>query len=284
MDLQNQFKDLKLDDNLDKEAKALLKKAEKNEADSLKVEDDSDHIISQLETRLKQLKAEDGEMGGFSDEEENEDENEPTFYEKAQPFIWPVLLTLFAIIFAALFLFFFSRSRLENAVAITNTGNIDPIYVPPPSTPVIVIKEEPLTCVEPQFLSEDGTKCLDPEPEPEPEPEKILFEDGTTTIVNVRFSYDKFNYDNYPRGIYLLEDQVFDGEFADFKLAPTNRPFANDHFFGVDRYTVSLIGSCSYVVDEAKILVKDVYLRNKYFTGNVLKVVDDSKPRVDCKR
>jgi hypothetical protein len=146
-----------------------------------------------------------------------------------------------------------------------------------------VVKEpEPLKCEPPKYLNETGDECL--EPEPEPEPVKAGFENGTTTILHVRFSYDKFNYDNYPRGIYLLEDQIFDGDYKDFKLAPTNRAFANDHFFGVDRYTVSLIGVCSYVVDDAKILVKDVNAKEKYFTGNVVKIVEASKARVDCTR
>jgi hypothetical protein len=120
------------------------------------------------------------------------------------------------------------------------------------------------------------------------------FENGTTTNVRVRFSYDKFNYDNYPRGIYMLSEQIFgeEGDYEDYKILPTSRPNANDMFFGIDRYMVSLLGACQYVVDDATILVSDmrdsegdqVYsaIKDKYFRGKVEKIVESSKPHIVC--
>jgi hypothetical protein len=208
-----------------------------------------------------------------------------TWVEKLQPFIIPICLTLFAIIFAGLFLYFFSKSRVETtAQAIVNQGVPEQVYYPPTPTPVVV-KEEPLTCDSPKILNDTKDACIDPTPAAEPTPVKAQFENGTTTEVQVRFSYDKFNYDNSPRGIYLLGDQSFDGDFTDFKLAPTNRAFANDYFFGIDRYKVSLIGSCSYAVDNATILVENMNeVNDKYFTGKVVKVIDSGKPRIDCSK
>lgn len=287
MDLQNQFKDLNLDENLDKDTVEIEKKlAEENLPAIVEPSSEGQQIISDLEKRLAEIKKSEGIVEG-EDQEEEEDEEEKTLLEALQPYILPICLTLFALVFAALFLYFFSKSRVDNAVnAITNVGAVDPSYYP--QTPSVVVTEEPLKCELPNYLNEAGDACLEPVlEEEEPEPEviaKLGFENGTTTIVNVRFSFDKYNYDNYPRGIYLLEDQIFEGGFLDFKIAPTNRAFANDHFFGVDRYTVSLIGNCSYVVDDARILVKNMYDKGKYFTGNVVKVIEASKPRVDCEK
>ncbi len=286
MDLRSEFKDLNLD----------------SEKDNF---DDGEKIVKDLEERLAQLKRSEplkapeekkqtaevlDEVNGDEEEaeeeteEEDEDMGESTFLEKIQPFILPIALTFFAIIFAAMFLYFFSKSRVENtAQAIVNAGVPEQVYYPPTPVPVI-IKEEPLTCELPQILNEDASACITPEPEPEPVIVKPEFENGTTTEVDVSFSYDKYNYDNYPRGIYLLEGQVFSGDFENYKINANNRAFANDYFFGVDRNTVSLIGSCSYVVDDAKILVKNMNLNEskKHFTGEVVKVIEASKPRIDC--
>lgn len=294
MDLQNQFKDLNLDKNLDKQAKDILD-AQGN-TDS---HDESNKIIKDLEERLSKIRSSknpvasapalvntDTQDDGDEEvvEEEYEEMGEESFLDKIQPFILPICLTLFAIIFAGLFLYFFSKSRVQNtAQAIVNAGVPEQVYYPPAPVPVVV-KEEPLKCTEPQILNEAKDACIDPEPEPEPEPVKAGFEDGTTTEVKVRFSYDKFNYDNSPRGIFVLKDQVFDGDYENFKIAPTNRAFANDYFFGVDRYTVSLIGSCSYVIDDANILVKNMIEKDNYFTGQVVKVIEASKPRVECEK
>lgn len=286
MDLKSEFKDLNIDENLDKEVAAIKKKIPEDDLPE-KVEDfsESDKIVKDLEDRLKQIKEQEGEEVV----EEEDDEDEPTFYEKVQPFILPICLTIFAIVFAALFLYFFSKSRQQPSIpAIVNSGNVDPVYVPP-EQPQVIVKEEPLKCdEETQILNETGDACIDKpkveDPEPEPEPVVATFENGTTTVAHVRFSFDKFNYDNYPRGIYMLADQIFDGDYANFKVSPTNRAYANDYFFGVDRYMVSLIGSCQYVVDDAKILVKNMNLdeSNKKFTGNVVKVIEASKPHVVC--
>lgn len=287
MDLQNQFKDLNIDDNIEKDAEAISKKAEA---------DESAKVIRDLEKRLAEIKTTDKQNQkstiddleeGDEDEEDDDDEYEPTLLEKVQPFIWPIMLTLFAIIFAGLFLYFFSKSRIQSSqTAIVNVGAVDPTYYPP-QEPDVKVVEEPLKCTLPQYLNEEGDECLDPEPveeepepEPEPEVEKVPF--GNPATVRVRFSFDKYNYDNAPRGIFVLADQEFSGDYENFKIAPTNRAFANDHFFGVDRYMVSLIGSCSYVVDDAKILVKDMTEKDRYFTGNVVKVLEASKPRIDC--
>ncbi len=279
MDLRSEFKDVNMDD--------------KNVPETLPVaavsSPDEENIVKDLETRLANIKKTetneehiDTEGEDEEAEEEYEDLDEQTFLEKIQPFILPIALTIFAIIFAGMFLYFFSKSRVENtAQAIVNAGVPEQVYYPPAPVPVI-IKEEPLTCELPQILNEDASACITPEPEPEPQ--KPTFENGTTTEVNVKFSYDKFNYDNSPRGIYLNEVQVFEGDYTDYKINPSNRAFANDYFFGVDRYTVSLIGSCSYVVTDAKILVKNMVLNDnkKTFSGEVAKVIEASKPKVDC--
>lgn len=314
MDLQNEFKDLNLDANLDKDLNISDKDAAKNLSANLPENtsdfSEGDQIIKDLEKRLAEIKnaeveshhttvegadhAEESSEEGLETENEEDEDREPTLLEKLQPFILPICLTLFAVIFAALFLYFFSQSKINNAVqAITNTGAVEQTFVPPPPVPVVVI-QEPLTCVAPQFLNEAKDACLDPEPVATPVPEKIGFENGTTTVVNVRFSYDKFNYDNYPRGIYLNKDQIFDGDYEDFKILPTNRAFANDFFFGVDRYTVSLIGSCQFTIDDAQILVSNmrdssddqVYsaINDRYFRGKVVKVLSASKPYVSCQK
>jgi hypothetical protein len=280
------------------------------ESKSLEVDkdiEDSHKILKDLEQKLSEVKAKDAPsvyvaadayaQDSLDDEETIEEmENEPTALERFQPFILPICLTLFAIIFAGLFLYFFSKSRVDNSQnAITNSGTTEIIkYVEQP-----VVKQEPvvipekLTCDSPQILNETGDACIDPKPEATT-PEPLAFENGTTTIVNVRFSYDKFNYDNYPAGIYLNEIQIFEGDYQDFKIFPTNRAFANDYFFGVDRYMVSLLGNCSYQIDEAQILVQnmkdsegdEVYpnIKDRYFRGKVLKVLESSKPHIVCKK
>ncbi len=261
----------------------------KREFQDLNLNDDGSHeIVKDLESRLAKIK-QDENSKVVVDENGNEViyeevEQEQTFLEKIQPFILPIALTIFAIIFAGMFLYFFSKSRVEStAQAIINQGVPEPVINEPVPIPV-VIKEEPLKCTEPQILNEAKDACIDPEPEPQPEPEpvKAEFENGTTTEVNVQFSYDKFNYDNSPRGIYLLTDQIFNGDYKNFKISPNNRSYTNDYFFGIDRYTVSLIGSCSYVVDNAKILVEDMRLEDKKFTGKVAKIIESGKPRIDC--
>jgi hypothetical protein len=275
MDLQSQFKDLNLDENIDKV-----------------VPDESDKLVKDLEARLAQIKTAPVEVAESeapveTDEEATEVveeeyvEEDQTFYEKAKPFILPLALTLFAIIFAGMFLYFFSKSRVEQtAQAIVNQGVPEQVYYPPAPIPVI-IKEEPLVCTEPLIMNETGDGCV--LPEPEPEPAKVGFEDGKTVEMNVRFSYDKFSYDNSPRGIFVLKDQTFEGEYEGFKVSPNNRAYANDYFFGIDRYTVSLIGSCVFVVDNAKVEIENAELKDKYFTGKVTKVIEASKPRVDCR-
>jgi hypothetical protein len=132
-------------------------------------------------------------------------------------------------------------------------------------------------------LNETKDECVAVVPEPEPEPAKPGFENGKTVEMNVRFSYDKFSYDNSPRGIFVLKDQTFEGKYEGFKVSPSNRAYANDYFFGIDRYTVSLIGSCVFVVDNAKVEIENAQLKDKYFTGKVTKVIEASKPRVDCR-
>lgn len=283
MDLQNEFKDLNFGDEEKKDSvkknvpeQKLTKDLEKNLPESMGDFDESDKILKELEEKLKQIKQEEGE-------EEYTDEDEETFYEKVQPFIIPICLTIFAIVVAGIFLYFFSQSRIEKTPpAIVNSGNIEPA-VTQPVQPQIIVKEEPLKCDPPQILNDSGDACV-PAPQEATSTPAAEFEDGTTTIAHVKFSFDKYNYDNSPRGIYMLPDQIFDGDFAGYKINPTNRAYANDHFFGIDRYTVSLIGTCSYVVDDAKILVKNMTKGNNYFTGNVVKVITSSKPRVMCSK
>ena len=263
MDLDKQFKDLNLDEKVEvaKEAteKVVEKVAEKNEALE-KVDDfsESDKILADLQSRLSNI--------------DNDEDTEvvpvvvtETFFDKFKSFLIPILLTVFALILTLALLYFFSKNRVkESDNSITNTGPVEEVIYP--KKEVIVVTE----------------------PEPELEPEvvatttPVLFEEGTTTIVNVRFSYDKINYDTYPRGIYLNEQQIFEGDYMDYKLSASNRPYANDFFFGRDRYMVSLIGDCSYVVDEANILVGNMKEGNKLFTGKVLKIIDSSKPHIVC--
>ena len=290
MDLQKEFKDLNLP------------------TDASDEHDEGDKIIKDLEARLAQIKSQDAEVSSNNDIEntvaetdlddesqqfENDDPGQQPLLERIQPFIIPICLTLFAVIFAAIFLYFFSKSRVQQtAGAIVNVGDAPKIETPAPAP---VIKVEPLVCTDPQILNDAGDGCIDPPvvatttPVVETAPN---FENGTTTVVSVRFSFDKYNYDNYPRGIYLLQDQIFTGDYADFKILPTNRAFANDHFFGVDRNMVSLIGDCQYVVDNAQILVKDmkdstddqVYsaIKDRYFRGNIIRVMHSTKPHIVC--
>ncbi len=318
MDIQKDFKDLNLDE---KEMVVEVAKELEVTDDNL---DESEKMIRDLEKRIANIKTEEKTAVAAKDSAvnvetavenistnletqddvvvENEDElvSEPveqTALEKFQPFILPVCLTLFAIFFAALFLYFFSKSRVDNSQkAIVNTGTTEIIkYVEKPivkQEPVIVAEIEPPTCVENQKLNDAKDACEDLLPPPVVEVPK--FENGTTTVVNVRFSFDKFNYDNYPTGIYLNETQIFEGDYKDFKILPTNRSYANDFFFGVDRNMVSLLGSCKYVVDEAQILVSNmrdsegdqVYsaIKDRYFRGKVVKILDASKPHINCKK
>jgi hypothetical protein len=267
--------------------------------------DDGDKILKELEERITKLTEQDAKKDAQELEKVVTDESlkerldsidtaeeevveevleEESFLDKIKPFIIPIFLTLFALIFSAIFMYFFSKSRIQQSVtAITNQNN---------QPEVIVVKEEKPVVKEPVIIEEP---VKEPEPEPEPpkkEPEKIVFEDGTTTVLHVRFSFDKYSYDNHPRGIYLTGEQIFEGDYEDYKLIASNRPFANDYFFGIDRYTVSLVGDCQYVVDDAQILVSNATLGDrslnsigkKYFKGTVKKVLDASKPHVVCEK
>lgn len=220
-----------------------------------------------------------------------------TFLDKIKPFILPIFLTIFSLIFASIFMFFFSQSRIERSVqAITNQQTQAEVIVirdvqpevkqDPVVIPEVVVPEcDPET----QILNEEENICED-----KPEPEKPEFDNGTTTILKVKFSYDSLNYDNYPRGIYLSKEQIFQGEYEDYKLLTINRPDANDMFFGLGRNMVSLIGACKYVVDEAEILVENVRssegdqvysaIKDQYFRGKMLKVLEHSKPHIVCGR
>lgn len=222
-----------------------------------------------------------------------------TFLDKIKPFILPIFLTIFALLFAVIFMYFFSKGKVErSAQAIVNNQAQAEVIVVKEEKPKVEIVVEPEVVVpkcDPvtQILNEEVNECEDL-PEPEPEPVVASFENGTTTVVKVRFSYDKINYDNFPRGIYMLSEQIFgeEGQYEDFKLLMTNRPFANDMFFGVDRYMVSLMGACQYVVDEADILVSNmndsqgdqVYsaIKDKYFRGKMERVINASKPHIVC--
>lgn len=193
-----------------------------------------------------------------------------TFFGRLKPFLFPIFITLFALVLTILLLYFFSKSRNENALkAITNNGGLEVVEAPSD----IVIVEEP----EPEVAT-PTPEIVEPVATPTP----IVFENGTTTEVNVNFSYDKFNYDNFPRGIYLNRTQKFEGDYEGYKINASNRSFANDFFFGRDRYMVSLIEECNYVVDEATILVSNFRVGNKSFTGKVEKIIDSSKPRIVC--
>jgi hypothetical protein len=283
--------------------------------------DESDKIIKELEARIAAINkpdtppseqhtdSEHGEVSQntSSSDTQTQDDTETVvvpvgegsdFVQKIRPFILPIFLTIFALIFAAIFMYFFSKSRVEkSAQAIVNNQSQPEVIVVKETKPevkeVVVIPEKtvPECDQATQYLDEEKNECVDLPPKEE-KPVKPVFENGTTTIVKVRFAYDKYNYDNYPRGIYLLADQIFEGEYEDYKIIPTSRPYANDMFFGIDRYMVSLIGACQYVVDEADILVANmqdstndqVYsaIKDKYFRGNVVKILESSKPHVVC--
>jgi hypothetical protein len=196
-------------------------------------------------------------------------------------------------------MYFFSKGQVErSAQAIVNNQAQPEVIIIKEEKPRVEVIVEPEVVVpecdpETQILNEELNECEDL-PEPEPEPEPVGFENGTTTVVKVRFAYDKINYDTSSRGIYLLSEQIFgeEGQYEDFKLLMSNRPFANDMFFGIDRYMVSLMGACSYVVDEADILVSNmndsggdaVYndIKDRYFRGKMEKVIYSSKPHIVC--
>lgn len=287
---------------------------------------ESDKIIKELEARIAAINGEDKkkQTTAKDDQEEslvvpeddvvtettkdfNETENvanddveqvivqegaDETFIDKIKPFILPICLTLFALLFAAIFMYFFSQSRVEkSAQAIVNSQTTPEVIIVKEEKPkvqeVVVVPEKVVPECDPetQILNEELNECEDlPPPEPEPEPEPIGFENGTTTIVKVRFSFDKFNYDNPPRGIYTTGEQIFAGEYEGYKINASNRPYTNDMFFGIDRYMVSLIGVCRYVVDEADILISNMreVEGQKQFTGSVEKVIGNSKPHIVC--
>lgn len=189
MDLQKQFKDLDLGENLEMDvAKIEQKLNEENLPESREDFDEGEKMVKELEARLKQLAGNERR----ENVEEYEDLEQETFLEKMQPFILPICLTLFAIVFAGLFLYFFSKSRVETVQqAIINNGVPEQVNYPPQPVPVIV-KEEPLVCTEPQILNDTGDACIDPEPVATTTvPVKVAFEDGTTTEAHVRFSFDK---------------------------------------------------------------------------------------------
>jgi hypothetical protein len=168
-----------------------------------------------------------------------------TLFERLKPYLVPALITILALLLTSLLLYFFSKSKTyESQDAITNTGKVEEVVVPSG----VVVEE----VVEPE---EEIIATTTPEVAT---PTKVTFANGTTTIVNVDFSYDKFNYDNYPRGIFLTDKQIFEGNYKNYKLLARNRAFANDFFFGIDRYMVSLIGDCSYTVTGSDILVENM--------------------------
>lgn len=293
--------------------------------------DESDKIIKDLEARIAALNSDtkkvqnpekhdevhdDGHEvknndiyeGGNTDEvKAEEDEVETvvvqegegeTFLDKIKPFILPIFLTIFALLFAVIFMYFFSKGKVErSAQAIVNNQAQPEVIIIKEEKPKVEVVVEPEIVVpecdeETQILNEELNECEDlPEPEPEP---VVGFENGTTTVVKVRFDYDRHSYDTKPRGIYMLSEQIFgeEGQYEDFKMLMSNRPYANDMFFGIDRYMVSLIGACRYVVDEADILVSNmndsegdkVYddIKDKYFRGKMEKVLNSSKPHIVC--
>ncbi len=309
-------------------AKGAGKKAKRVLVDE-NFHDESDKVIKDLEARIAALhnedkkkvdevkKQENHEGENVSEVQENSDEvqnsnnlNENnleedvekvyveegggTFLDKIGPFILPICLTLFALIFAAIFMYFFSKSRVEKtAQAIQNVQTQPEVIIIKETKPevkeVVVIEEKvvPECDLETQVLNEELNECEDLPPPPKP-----VFYNGTTTIVNVRFAYDRLNYDTFPMGIYLLENQNFEGEYEGFKLLATNRAYANDFFFGVDRYMVSLLGACKFVIDDAEILVENMYdseggaeqknIGKNYFTGKVAKILNASKPHIVC--
>lgn len=202
-----------------------------------------------------------------------------TLLERLKPYLVPAVITILALLLTSLLLYFFSKSKTyESADAITNTGKVEEVVVPSG----IVVEE----VVEPE---EEIVATTTPEVAT---PTKVTFANGTTTIVKVNFSYDKFNYDNYPRGIFLTGEQIFEGNYKGYKLLPRNRSFANDFFFGIDRYMVSLIGDCSYTVTDTDILVKNMVdstddqtysaIGDEYFRGDVVKIVKKGTPKVVC--
>lgn len=312
--------DLKDFKNVDNNDDSKVTKTKNNFVDQ-NFHDESDQIIKDLEARIAALnneskKPEAAVEENISEPEEVEDPEtnlpeteevlvdtgkDETFLDKIQPFILPICLTLFSLVFAAIFLFFFSKSRVEKSVqAITNQQSQPEVIIvkenKPETKEVVVIPEKVIPECDPetQYLNEETNECEDLETEKPILPEKSAFENGTTTVIKVRFAYDKFNYDNFPRGIYLLSEQVFSGEYEDYKLLATNRPYANDMFFGVNRNMVSLMGACQFVVDEADILVENVQdsegdqvysaIKDKYFRGKVLKILEASKPHIICNK
>jgi membrane protein insertase Oxa1/YidC/SpoIIIJ len=78
----------------------------------------------------------DEEYVGDEGSEEYEDLEGQTFLEKIQPFIIPICLTFFALVFAGLFLYFFSKSRIDSAQqAIVNVGVPEQVNYPPIPVP-----------------------------------------------------------------------------------------------------------------------------------------------------
>ncbi len=81
-------------------------------------------------------------------------------------------------------MYFFSQSRIKESVnAITNNNN---------QPEVIIIKE-----TKPE-VKQEVVVIEEPVVEPEPvvaTPTKAIFEDGITTVMKVRFSFDKYIYD-----------------------------------------------------------------------------------------
>ncbi len=318
--------------NIISKAKDVKKKGEKKVEQLVDSEfhDESDKIIKDLEARIAALnndtkkvetsekhhevktdshEAENADIyqGGSADEVMTEgDDTETvvvqegegeTFLDKIKPFILPIFLTIFALLFAVIFMYFFSKGKVErSAQAIVNNQAQPEVIIIKEEKPkeVVVVPEKvvPECDEETQILNEEKNECEDLPPPPPPA--KSGFENGTTTVVKVRFSYDKLNYDTYPRGIYMLSEQIFgeEGEYEDYKILSPNRPAANDLFFGIDRYMVSLLGACQYVVDEADILVSDMHdsegdqvysaIKDKYFRGKVEKIIESSKPHIVC--
>ncbi len=207
-----------------------------------------------------------------------------TFAEKVRPFIFPLFLTLGALIFSFVFVFIFLNLKPTiTPRAITNIGGADPVQQIPVKQ---VITYENATTTEPPIES----KVTIPIP---PIVKISSFENGTNTAIQVRFSYNKYTYDTFPDGMYLTGNQVFSGNYEGYKILATNRAYANDYMFGVDRNKVYLIGQCSFKIDKARVAIVNMQdssddksydlVGKKYFRGKMLKVLESSKPYIDCK-
>lgn len=294
MDLDKEFKDLDLSQNVEPQKQSSkvvapivpeIKTEVKDDTQQLeKVTDfdESDKILADLKQRLEVIQNEEGPV---KEEDNNDTVVVVPLWERIAPYIIPICLTIFALVFSGLFLYFFSMSRIQKTLTnISNSGNFEPIVLEAPKPVNIQVIETTPTCNENQVLSEDGKTCVDNTPVATTTPvaTKPDFENGTTTAVNIRFSYDKYNYDNSPRGMYLLKNQPFTGEYNNFRFVPTNRPVANDLMFGINRYMVSLMGSCKFTAPGVTVLVRNMNLQNGYFTGKVVKVLNAAKPSIDC--